>query len=70
MILTRIAHRIATAERGYEAIGGEFLILPLLIVIAMEMNRVKYMIEEIREVFIEGNEEECQIKKTSSTSRC
>ena len=35
IILTPLAHKFETARRGYSAIGGEFLIAPLLLLVAM-----------------------------------
>lgn len=35
IILTPLAHKFETARRGYGAIGGEFLIIPLLVLVAL-----------------------------------
>lgn len=70
-ILTPLAHKLATAQRGYGAIGGEFLIIPLLMIIALAMDQVKEVISDVKEVFedeeVEGWK---QKKKASSTGRC
>ena len=35
LILTPMAHKFETSRRGYVAIGGEFLIIPLLVLVAL-----------------------------------
>lgn len=35
LILTPMAHKFETSRRGYAAIGGEFLIIPFLALVAL-----------------------------------
>lgn len=70
-ILTPIGHKIATADRGYWAIGGEILIIPLLMIIVLAADQVRERIQETNEVFREREEKKWAKKeRTSSTSRC
>lgn len=50
-ILTPIAHKAATIERGYKAYGGEILIIPLMVIIVMVFDETKDMLVEIKDVF-------------------
>lgn len=70
-ILTPLAHKLATVQRGYGAIGGEFLIIPLILIAALAVEQVKEAIEEAKEVFKEEEVKEWEEKgKASSTTRC
>lgn len=69
-ILTPIAHNAATAQRGYGAIGGEFLIVPLLMIMLLAIDEAKEAIVDMKEIFSEEEEEEWTEEKTSSTTRC
>lgn len=70
-ILTPLAHEIATSQRGYGAIGGEFLIIPLILIAALAVEQVKEAIGEAKEVFKEEEVREWEEKgKASSTTRC
>ncbi|AOY77226.1 hypothetical protein [Clostridium formicaceticum] len=68
-ILTPIAHKAATIERGYKAYGGEILIIPLMIIIVMVFDETKDMLVEIKDVF-KGDEEWEKKERASSTTRC
>ena len=48
------AHEIANAMRGYNAIGGEFLIIPLAILLALAVYEIT---QTSRELFWLGNPE-------------
>lgn len=52
--VTLKAHEIANAMRGYNAIGGEFLIIPLAILIALAVYEIT---QTSRELFWPGNPE-------------
>ena len=52
-ILTPIAHKAATLERGYKAYGGEIFIIPLLMMMVMALDEGKGMLAEIKEIFTE-----------------
>lgn len=71
-ILTPKAHEIATAQRGYFAIGGEILIIPLLLLMTMIGIQIKERIDETNRVFEEREERKRWIKekKAQSTTRC
>lgn len=70
-ILAPLAHEIATSQRGYGAIGGEFLIIPLILIAALAVEQVKEAIGEAKEVFKEEEVREWEEKgKASSTTRC
>lgn len=70
-ILTPIGHKIATADRGYRAIGGEILIIPLLMIIVLIADQVKERIKETNDYFKEREEKEWTKKeRASSTGRC
>lgn len=56
-ILTPIAHKIATARRGYSTIGGEALIILLLILGVLALKEGTQMIAEIKEIFTKEEEE-------------
>lgn len=47
IFFTYHAHIYATAQRGYKAFGGEFLILPLLIVLKFYWSTMKEGWEEL-----------------------
>jgi len=49
-LLTPIAHEIETARRGYNAIGGEFLIIPLLLIVAVLIDQLAYMVRAIKQM--------------------
>jgi F0F1-type ATP synthase assembly protein I len=71
IILTEMAHKIATAQRGYDAIGGEIFMLPLLLFMGLAVDEGKAMIEEIKETFKEGDDGKWKQKeRASSTTRC
>lgn len=71
IILTEMAHKIATAQRGYDAIGGEIFMLPLLLFMGLAVDEGKVMIDEIKEIFEEGDDEKWEQKeRASSTTRC
>lgn len=71
LILTPFAHKAATAQRGYFAVGGEILIIPLLMILVLAADQVKEIINEINEVFREREEREWKQKeRASSTGRC
>ena len=44
IILMPIAHKIATNQRGYTATGGEILIIPFLMSIALLADQMREMI--------------------------
>lgn len=48
LVLTPIAIRSAYAARGYFDIGGEYLVLPLALLIAALINEVKETLDEIK----------------------
>lgn len=48
ILLTAVAHEAATAHRGYRAIGGEFLIAPLIFVAMTAMGQATQMIKELK----------------------
>lgn len=64
-ILTPFAHKAATAQRGYFAIGGEFLIIPLLILIVFIGEQIIKDLQDIS-LEIERDEEECKQKERAS----
>lgn len=70
VILTPIAHKVATAQRGYWAIGGEILIVPLFMLIVLAGDQVEEAITEFKEIFRAEDDEECQKEKAPSTTRC
>lgn len=49
-ILTPIAHEIETTRRGYSAIGGEFFIMPLLLIVAVLIDQLAYMVRAIKQM--------------------
>ena len=61
-ILTPLAHEIATSQRGYGAIGGEFLIIPLILIAALAVEQVKEAIEEAKEV-VKQTLDKCEQKR-------
>lgn len=70
-ILTPIAHKMVTVQRGYRAVGGEFLLIPLFMLIVLAKDQVKYGIEEFKEIFEEEEENrKCTKQKAQSTTRC
>lgn len=52
VMLTPLAHKFETARRGYSAIGGEFLIIPLLLLVSLLIGQMY----EITTIVIKGNE--------------
>lgn len=48
IILMPIAHQIATNQRGYAATGGEILIIPLFLLIALLADQMKEMITVVK----------------------
>lgn len=48
-ILTPVAIRTAELQRGYKAIGGEYLIIPLLVLVVYTVQEVKQGIKIFRE---------------------
>lgn len=71
IMLTEMAHNFATAQRGYDAIGGEIFIIPLLLILGLAVGEGQAMVEEFKEIFAEGDDEKWKQKeKASSTSRC
>lgn len=56
-ILTPIAHKIATANRGYDAIGGEIFIIPLLFMAVFSVDEAKSMTKEIKKIWSEEEKE-------------
>lgn len=66
-LLTPLAHESATAQRGYFAIGGEILIIPLLFMGVMIASQIKERIEETNRVFREREERaKCTKQKAQS----
>lgn len=49
-VLTPAAIRTATLQRGYKAIGGEYLIIPLSILIVFFAQEVKQMLRELKKI--------------------
>jgi len=49
-VLTPAAIRTATLQRGYKAIGGEYLIIPLAILIVFFVQEVKQMLRELKKI--------------------
>lgn len=47
IILTPLLHEVATKQRGYTATGGEFLIIPLFLLIALLADQIGEMITVI-----------------------
>lgn len=41
LVLTPVAIRSAYIQRGYFAVGGEWLVLPLVLMVAMLINEIK-----------------------------
>jgi len=69
-LLTPLAHKLATAERGYRAFGGEILTIPLLLILVLAADQIGEIAKEISEIFSEEEEEEWTEEKASSTGRC
>lgn len=40
IILTPIAHKFETTKRGYAAIGGEFFIIPFLLILVIMLEQI------------------------------
>ncbi len=47
-MLTPMSIRAAYIQRGYFAIGGEYLVLPLALLVAGLINEVKTILHEIK----------------------
>ena len=56
-ILTPMAHKAATSYRGYTAIGGEILLIPLFMLLILAADQAKEVMAEFKEVFNEEEEE-------------
>jgi len=50
VVLTPAAIRTATLQRGYVAVGGEYLIIPLAILIVFFVQEVKQMLRELKKI--------------------
>lgn len=50
MLITPTAIKYAGEQRGYLAFGGEFLIIPLFLLLALMWDQAKDMIEEIKKI--------------------
>ncbi len=48
LLLTPIAIHSAYMGRGYFAIGGEYLVLPMMVMLAMTIDEVKTLLKEER----------------------
>lgn len=48
LMLTPMSIRAAYIQRGYFAIGGEYLVLPLALLVAGLINEVKTILHEIK----------------------
>lgn len=52
ILITLWAHRVATVQRGYWAIGGEFLVVPLIILARSVVGQVVEMMVEFKALLI------------------
>lgn len=51
ILITLIIHNLVTRTRGYSAIGGEFLVIPLLLIINQGVILIKERWKETNEYF-------------------
>lgn len=56
-ILTYWGHQAATLQRGYVAVGGEFLLIPLALMAVSAFDNSRELIEEFKELFRRDEEE-------------
>lgn len=56
-ILTYWGHETATLQRGYVAVGGEFLLIPLALMVVSAFDNSRELIEELKELFRRDEEE-------------
>lgn len=52
--LTPYAHKMATTQRGYTAIGGELFITPLLLMMAVLIDQLWEMVQVIKNMDLEN----------------
>lgn len=65
-ILTSISHKVATIQRGYKALGGEFLIIPLLIIMMLSIKQIGEIAEETKKALGAENSSIFRIGGTSN----